>query len=79
MNEAISDNIFKSYTLDYVGKYHFYEEEEFIEAVKDGEYILENLKEIKLEQFKGEEIKAQNQIVYEIVSYKYGAVKRSEQ
>lgn len=40
MNEAINDNIFKSYTLDYVGKYHFYEEEEFIEAVKDGEYIL---------------------------------------
>ena len=27
MNEAINDNIFKSYTLDYVGKYHFYEEE----------------------------------------------------
>lgn len=45
MNEAINDNIFKSYTLDYVGKYHFYEEEEFIEAVKDGEYILKNLKE----------------------------------
>ena len=44
MNEAINDNIFKSYTLDYVGKYHFYEEEEFIEAVKDGEYILKNLK-----------------------------------
>ena len=45
MSEAINDNIFKSYTLDYVGKYHFYEEEEFIEAVKDGEYILKNLKE----------------------------------
>ena len=26
MNEAINDNIFKSYTLDYVGKYHFKEE-----------------------------------------------------
>ena len=38
MNEAINDNIFKSYTLDYVGK-------EFIKAVKDGEYILKNLKE----------------------------------
>lgn len=51
---------------------------ELLEAVKQRK-ILENLKEIKLEQFKGEEVKAQNQIVDEIVSYKYGAVKRSEQ
>lgn len=45
MNEAINNNIFRCYTLDYVGIYHFYEEEEFIEAVKNGEYILQNLKE----------------------------------
>lgn len=51
---------------------------ELLEAVKQRK-ILENLKEIKFEQFKDEEIKAENQIVDEIVSYKYGAVKRSEQ
>ena len=39
------DNIFRCYTLDYLGKYRFYEEEEFVDVVKDGEYILENLKE----------------------------------
>lgn len=50
---------------------------ELLEAVKQRK-ILENLKEIKFEQFKGEEIRAENQIVDEIVSYKYGAVKRSE-
>lgn len=51
---------------------------ELLEAVKQRK-ILENLREIKLEQFKGEEVKAENQIVDEIVSYKYGTVKRSEQ
>lgn len=50
---------------------------ELLEAVKQRK-ILENLKEIKFEQFKDEEIRAENQIVDEIVSYKYGAVKRSE-
>lgn len=45
MNEVINNNIFRCYTLDYIGIYHFYEEEEFIEVVKNGEYILQNLKE----------------------------------
>ena len=45
MDKIVNTNIFRCYTLDYIGKYRFYEEEEFIEAVKDGEYILENLKE----------------------------------
>ena len=45
MDKIENINIFRCYTLDYIGKYRFYEEEEFIEAVKDGEYILENLKE----------------------------------
>lgn len=45
MDNIKKDNIFKCYTLDYVGKYRFYEEEEFIEVVKDGEYVLKNLKE----------------------------------
>ena len=51
---------------------------ELLEAVKQRK-ILDNLKEIKFEQFRDEEVKAENQIVDEIVSYKYGAVKRSEQ
>lgn len=52
--------------------------DELLEAVKQRK-ILENLKEIRFEQFKDEEVRAENQIVDEIVSYKYGAVKRSEQ
>lgn len=34
----------KCFVLDYLGKYHFYEEDDFKEKVKDGEYILDNLK-----------------------------------
>ncbi len=34
----------KSFTLDYLGKYHFYEEDDFKKEVENGEYILENLK-----------------------------------
>ena len=45
MDNIEKDNIFRCYTLDYLGKYRFYEEEEFVDVVKDGEYILENLKE----------------------------------
>ena len=45
MDKIEDKNIFRCYTLDYVGKYRFYEEDEFIDAVKDGAYILENLKE----------------------------------
>lgn len=44
MNSKINKDIFRVYTLDYIGTYHFYEEEEFIEVIKDAEYILENLK-----------------------------------
>ncbi|MGL4337946.1 MAG: hypothetical protein ACRCST_13715 [Turicibacter sp.] len=32
------------YTLDYVGKYHFYEEDEFVMLKEQGSYILEQLK-----------------------------------
>lgn len=34
----------KSFALDYLGRYSFYEEDDFVKEVKDGEYILENLK-----------------------------------
>lgn len=44
MEQKIKEDIFRCYTLDYIGKYHFYEEDEFVEKVKDGQYILENLK-----------------------------------
>lgn len=44
MSNDINKDIFKTYTLDYIGKYHFYEEEELIEVFDYGEYILENLK-----------------------------------
>lgn len=40
----MSENNIKSYTLDYIGKYNFYDEDEFIKKVTDGEYILENIK-----------------------------------
>ena len=51
------DNIFRCYTLDYLGKYRFYEEEEFVDVVKDGEYILENLKESNRFDYKGHSYK----------------------
>lgn len=51
---------------------------ELIEAVKQRK-ILDNLKDIRFEQFREEEAKSENQIVDEIVSYKYGAVERSEE
>lgn len=44
MNETLNSNIFRKYTLDYLGKYHFYEEDELVRLKKDGEYILDNLK-----------------------------------
>ncbi|MGN0144043.1 MAG: hypothetical protein ACI398_03620 [Clostridium sp.] len=49
----MSENIFRSYVLDYIGKYHFYEEEEFIEVIEEGEYILENLKKSGRFDYKG--------------------------
>ena len=44
LDTKLNESIFRTYTLDYMGKYYFYEEEEFVEVVKEGEYILENLK-----------------------------------
>lgn len=58
MEDTIKKDIFRTYTLDFVGKYHFYEEEEFIEVFDDGEYILENLKK-------------SNRFDYNNASYKY--------
>ena len=40
-----NSNIFKTYTLDYLGKYYFYEEDEFLKAKENGQYILDKLKE----------------------------------
>ncbi len=48
---------------------------ELIEAVKERK-ILENLKEIKLEEYKEEETKKENNIIDEIVTYKYGLSKK---
>ncbi|MEG0296568.1 MAG: hypothetical protein RR620_07580 [Clostridium sp.] len=42
MNE---EGIFRTYNLDYIGKYHFYEEDDFIKTKEDGEFILSKLKE----------------------------------
>lgn len=46
--------------------------EELIEAVKERK-ILENLKEIHLDEFREEEKRKENSIVDEIVTYKYSA------
>lgn len=50
---------------------------QLFEAVKERK-ILENLKEIKFEQYREEANRAENQILDEIVSYKYGVVKRGD-
>ena len=44
MDKEYNNNIFRTYKLDYFGKYHFYEENELVKEKEDGEYILENLK-----------------------------------
>lgn len=44
MSETLEENIFRTYTLDYLGKYHFYEEDELVKSKEDGQYILDNLK-----------------------------------
>lgn len=44
MIETSKSNIFRTYTLDYAGKYIFYEEDELLKFKKDGQYILDNLK-----------------------------------
>lgn len=50
---------------------------ELLEAMKERK-ILDNLKAIKREQHRVEEGRKEQQIIDEVVSYKYGAVKRSE-
>ncbi len=44
MEGSNDKDIFRKYNLDYVGKYYFYEEEDFVDEVENGEYILENIK-----------------------------------
>lgn len=44
MNENLNKNIFRDYTLDYIGRYNFYEEDELVKTRADGKYILDNLK-----------------------------------
>lgn len=53
MSDNTYDNIFRTYKLDYMGRYRFYEEEEFVEVLEDGEYILENLKKSSRFDYKG--------------------------
>lgn len=50
---------------------------EFLEAMKERK-ILDNLKDIQFEQYQEEDSKSERQIIDEIVSFKYGSVKRSE-
>ena len=53
LDSTIDKNIFRTYELDYIGRYHFYEEEEFIQVIDEGEYILENLKKSSRFDYKG--------------------------
>lgn len=39
-----SITVFRTYNLDYLGKYNFYEEDELITLRDDGQYIVDNLK-----------------------------------
>lgn len=50
MNEG---QMFRTYTLDYIGKYHFYEEDDFVKGKDDGEFILSKLKESNRFDYKG--------------------------
>lgn len=43
MDKEHNNNIFRTYKLDYIGKYHFYEKDELVKLRKDGQYILDNL------------------------------------
>lgn len=45
MEDKHSNTIFRTYNLDYIGKYVFYEEDELITLRDDGQYIVDNLKE----------------------------------
>lgn len=43
MDKENNTDIFRTYKLDYMGKYEFYEKDDLIKSREDGEYILENL------------------------------------
>lgn len=43
MDKEHNNNIFRTYKLDYIGKYHFYEKDELLKLREDGQYILDNL------------------------------------
>ena len=45
------------YTLDYFSKYYFYEEDEFLKEVEEGEYILEQIKKSNRFDYKGHSYK----------------------
>ncbi|HSQ90462.1 hypothetical protein [Romboutsia sp.] len=45
------------YKLDYFAKYYFYEEDKFKDAVEDGEYILNQIKESNRFDYKGHSFK----------------------
>ncbi|RDY23924.1 hypothetical protein CHF27_006110 [Romboutsia maritimum] len=45
------------YKLDYLAKYYFYEEDEFVNSVEDGEYILKQIKESNRFDYKGHSFK----------------------
>lgn len=49
----MDNKIFRLYTLDYLGKYYFYEADDFISLKEDGKYILDNLKESNRFDYKG--------------------------
>ena len=53
----MDNKIFRLYTLDYLGKYYFYEADEFISLKEDGKYILDNLKESNRFDYKGHSYK----------------------
>lgn len=45
------------YKVDYFSKYYFYEEEDFLEKVEDGNYILNQVKENNRFDYKGHSFK----------------------
>lgn len=47
----------KKYKLDYFSKYYFYEEDNFIKDVEEGEFILNQLKESNRVDYKGHSFK----------------------
>lgn len=45
------------YKVDYFSKYYFYEEEDFLEKIEDGNYILNQIKESNRFDYKGHSFK----------------------